>query len=136
MILNSFPRNIRNLTPYFNRHPANVPALITELQMKVEQDTYLLAEIKKRLWEQKFERQTHQINFRLLKNLVAEAVMMHNKLLEHKYEYKKALTTQAVEEERNLALSLEAKTKGTLGVRFLLLISYASANIIWSLEHS
>ena len=104
--------------------------------MKVEQDTYLLAEIKKRLWEQKFERQTHQINFRLLKNLVAEAVMMHNKLLEHKYEYKKALTTQAVEEERNLALSLEAKTKGTLGVRFLLLISYASANIIWSLEHS
>lgn len=93
-----------------------MPALITELQLKVEQDTYLLAEIKKRLWEQKFERQTHQINFRLLKNLVAEAVEMHNKLLEHKYEYKKNLTAQAQEEERTLLATLESKAKGALEV--------------------
>ena len=101
----------------------------------MEQDAYLLEEIKKRLWEQKFERQTHQVNFRLLKSLVAEAVEMHNKLLEHKYEYKRTLTSQAVEEERNLNNSFDSKAKGTNGVRimnffFLVVILEEKNNVI------
>lgn len=104
-------KNLIQLSLMTDRHPANVPALITELQNKVTQDEYILSEIKKRLWEQRFEHQTHMINFRRMKGLVQEAVHMHNSLLEYKYEYKKSLTQQAIDDEKRL-LS-ESKSKST-----------------------
>ena len=48
-------KNLKLLSQMCDRHPANVPALIVEVEAKIEQDKFLLAEIKKRLWEQKFE---------------------------------------------------------------------------------
>ena len=44
----------------------------------------------------------HAINFKHCKKLVSDAVAMHNKLLEYKYEYKKSLTQQAANDERAL----------------------------------
>jgi len=103
-------KNLQHLSTMADRHPAEVPALIENLQMKIEQDAFLIHEIKKRLWEQRFEKQTHVVNFRHCKKLVAEAVSMHNTLLEYKYNQKKLLTTQAAEDERAL---LENSTRTT-----------------------
>jgi len=76
-------RNYANLVTIINRYPANVPALIIDLQAKVEQDRFLIAEIKKRLWEQKFEHQTYSLTFKHMKKLVQNAVDMHMQLLEY-----------------------------------------------------
>lgn len=105
-----YNKNLEELSVMCDRHPANVPALITELQDKIELDNYLLAEIKKRLWEQRFEKQAHMISFRQMKSLVAEAVEMHNKLLEYRYSLRKDLTQQAIEDEKALQLS-NSKTR-------------------------
>ena len=64
-----FNRNLKNLVVMCERHPPNYPAIILELQTKVKQDEYLLKEIKKRLWEQKFEKQTHDIYYKEMKEL-------------------------------------------------------------------
>jgi hypothetical protein len=106
-----YHKNLKNLMLMCDRHPANVPALITELQNKIELDAYLLSEIKKRLWEQKFERQTAMNTFSSMKNLVAEAVEMHNKLLEYRYSLRKDLTQQAIEDEKLLELREQMKLK-------------------------
>lgn len=100
-----YHKNLQELAMMCDRHPANVPALITELQDKIELDDFLLVEIKKRLWEQRFEKQAHMISFRQMKSLVAEAVEMHNKLLEYRYSLRKDLTQQAIEDEKALQLS-------------------------------
>jgi MinD-like ATPase involved in chromosome partitioning or flagellar assembly len=92
------------------RHPANVPALITELQAKLEEDKYLIAEIKARLWEQNFEKQTHMLSFRQMKNLVKEAVLMQDKLLEFRFNARKQLVAQAAEDEKALASGLDKLT--------------------------
>lgn len=92
--------NLVHLAGMSDRHPACVQALIENLQMKIEQDGYLIEEIKKRLWEQRFERQMHSVNFRQCKKLVGDAVNMHNSLLEYKYENKKSLSVQATADER------------------------------------
>lgn len=94
--------NLKELHMMCERHPANVPALITELQDKIELDRFLLKEMKKRLWEQKFEKQTHQVTFHQMKTLVQDAVDMHNKLLEYRYSWRKDLTQQAIEDEKIL----------------------------------
>ncbi|KAJ1424703.1 hypothetical protein B484DRAFT_96242, partial [Ochromonadaceae sp. CCMP2298] len=84
-------RNLTDLGVLCQRHPANVPALITDLQTKIAEDKFLIVEIKKRLWEQRFERQAHQQNYRHMKNLVKEAVAMQDKLLEYRYNMRKGL---------------------------------------------
>lgn len=100
-------RNLSDLHVMCLRHPANVPALITELQNKIEEDAFLIAEIKKRLWEQRFERQAHQLSYKHMKNLVKEAVAMQDKLLEFRYNMRKQLTMQALEDERALTMGAD-----------------------------
>jgi hypothetical protein len=107
----TYHKNISHLSLMCDRHPANVPALITELQNKIELDGYLLSEIKKRLWEQKFERQTATNTYVSMKKLVAEAVEMHNKLLEYRYSLRKDLTQQAIEDEKLLEVREQTKMK-------------------------
>ena len=63
-------RNLSRVYLLCQRHPANVPALIEELNYKLEQDIYLIKEIRNRLWEQRFERQTQASNFREMKSLI------------------------------------------------------------------
>lgn len=104
-------KNLSNLVLMCERHPANVPALITELQDKLEQDTYLVHEIKKRLWEQRFERQAHSMNFRTVKNLVQEAVHMYNKLANYRQLYASELVTQVKEDERALASGSKSQSR-------------------------
>jgi len=106
-----YNKNLHQLVLMCDRHPANVPALIIELQNKIELDAYLLSEIKKRLWEQKFERQTATNTFTSMKNLVADAVEMHNKLLEYRYSLRKDLTQQAIEDEKLLEMREQLRLK-------------------------
>jgi hypothetical protein len=101
-----YNKNLEDLSVMCDRYAANVPALITELQDKIELDDYLLSEIKKRLWEQRFEKQAHMISFRNMKGYVAEAVEMHNKLLEYRYALRKDLTQQAIEDEKAMQESV------------------------------
>eukprot|EP01038_Epipyxis_sp_PR26KG_P006859 gene6859-9393_t len=107
-------KNLVNLVSIINRHPANVPALITELQTKVEQDVFLIHEIKKRLWEQKFEKQTHNLAFRHMKKLVEEAVEMHMQLLEFNTKKYSSSKKQAMDGERELTQNLTLKSNKSL----------------------
>lgn len=97
-----YNKNLSELSLMCDRYPANVPALITELTNKIELDKLIIAEIKKRLWEQKFERQRYHITFHHMKSLIKEGVEMHNKLLEYRYSLRKDLTQQAIEDEKLL----------------------------------
>lgn len=108
-------RNLDDLHVMCLRHPANVPALITDLQTKIEEDRYLISEIKKRLWEQRFEHQTHLLTYKHMKNLVKEAVTMQDKLLEFRYSMRKQLAYQAQEDEKALTMGVEGG-KATSGV--------------------
>ena len=103
-------RNLEDLYMMCLRHPANVPAVITELQAKLEEDKYLIAEIKARLWEQNFEKQAHMLSFRQMKNLVKDAVLMQDKLLEFRFNARKQLVAQAAEDEKALASGLDKLT--------------------------
>jgi hypothetical protein len=87
-------KNLRNLLNMCLRHPASSPATIFEVEKKLEQDTYIIAEIKARLWEQRFEHQVHNTTFKKMKQLVKSGVHMHTKLLELRYVKKKDLQTQ------------------------------------------
>lgn len=97
-------RNLSDLHVVCQRHPANVPALIIDLQNKIEEDKFLISEIKKRLWEQRFERQAHSLMYKHMKTLVKEAVEMQDKLLEYRYNLRKQLTVQQQEDERALTV--------------------------------
>ena len=77
-------RNLTALHIMCVRHPANVPALVAEIDSKLEQDIFLINEIRSRLWEQKFEKQSHNVNFKHLKQLIQEGADMHNRLLEYR----------------------------------------------------
>lgn len=101
-------KNLKKLAAMCDRHPPNVPALILEIESKIEQDKFLLAEIKKRLWEQKFEQQMHGMNYKIMKFLSKKGEKMHTKLLEYRIGMKMALTTQATEDERRLADSTQS----------------------------
>jgi len=102
-------KNLDNLSFMCDRHPAKVPALITELELKIEQDKFLISEIKKRLWEQRFEKNTHVTNFRKMRELVKEGVKMHNSLLEYRYFMKSKLSDQQREDEHKLMLKLSGE---------------------------
>lgn len=94
--------NLKNLLVMCERHPAHCPAVIREVENKLEQDEYLIHEIKSRLWEQKFERQSHMSCFRQMKALVQQGVDMHTKLLEYRYEMKKHTQHQVMEDTNRL----------------------------------
>lgn len=100
---NSLKENLKKLYLMCERHPAHSPALIAELESKLRQDKYLLDEIKKRLWEQGFENQSHQSNFRQAKSLVQRGVDMHTQLLEYRYEMKRYLQNQSQIDARALS---------------------------------
>lgn len=99
-------KNLTNLVMMCDRHPPKMPALIAEVEAKIEQDIFLLAEIKKRLWEQRFEKNTHVTNYRKMKALVQEGVAMHNELVGYRYEMKHKLTKQAAEDQKKLTLQI------------------------------
>lgn len=98
----TFHENMKRLLAMCERHPAHCPALIVEIENKLKQDDFLLAEIKKRLWEQGFERQSHTSAFRKMKMLVQEGVDMHTKLLEYRYTMKRHIQTQTSEDAKAL----------------------------------
>lgn len=109
-------KNLKLLSQMCDRHPANVPALIIEIENKIKQDAFLLAEIKKRLWEQKFEYQMHQSNFKIMKFLKKKGEQMHNKLLNYRIVMKMDLKRQADrydEEKASRELQIEAAAKKT-----------------------
>jgi hypothetical protein len=99
---NSLRDNLKKLHLMCERHPAHSPALIVELETKLKQDVYLLNEIKKRLWEQGFEFQSHQSNFRQAKTLVQRGVDMHTQLLEYRYEMKRHIQNQTAADAKAL----------------------------------
>lgn len=103
-------RNLDDLHILCLRHPANVPALITDLQTKIEEDSYLITEIKKRLWEQRFEKQAHTLSYKHMKNLVKEAVTMQERLLEFRYKVGSQLAQQKSEEERALSSGQDGRS--------------------------
>mmetsp|Transcript_21801 Transcript_21801/g.31736 ORF Transcript_21801/g.31736 Transcript_21801/m.31736 type:complete len:1197 (+) Transcript_21801:89-3679(+) len=98
----TFHENMKKLLVMCERHPAHCPALITEIENKLQQDKYLLEEIRSRLWEQKFERQSHNSAFRRMKSLVQEGVDMHTKLLEYRYGMKRHMQMQTSEDAKTL----------------------------------
>lgn len=103
--------NLKNLVLMCDRHPANVPALISELQEKLEFDNILLVEFRKRLWEQRFEQQTYFSTFRHMKNLVSDAVNMRDNILSLKEKLRDDLVVQAEEDERRI---LQSSSSGSL----------------------
>ena len=107
-------RNLQNLVLVCERHPANVPALIQEYENKLQQDIFLLREIKKRLWEQRFERQAFFSTFRQMKTLIQEGADMHTKLLEYRYDVRKSLTQQHVEDTKRFNAGRTSPTSGKL----------------------
>jgi hypothetical protein len=104
-------KNLKNLVMMCDRHPANVPALITELQEKLELDGILVAEFRKRLWEQRFEQQTYFSTFRHMKNLVSDAVNMRDQILSMKEKLRDDLVNQTEEDERRI---LQSSASGSL----------------------
>lgn len=98
----TFHENMKKLLLMCERHPAHCDALIVEIENKLKQDDFLLSEIKKRLWEQGFERQSHNSAFRKMKTLVQEGVDMHTKLLEYRYGMKRHMQNQTSEDAKVL----------------------------------
>jgi len=90
--------NLKNLWIICERHPPHMPALITEVENKLNQDAALLAEIRKRLWEQKFEHNAHNVMYKEMKTLVREGVHMHEQLLTYRLEMKKNMQKQGIED--------------------------------------
>jgi hypothetical protein len=50
-------KNLDNLLTLCQRHPANIPALVIEIEWKLSQDNYLLTTIRDKLWEHRLEKQ-------------------------------------------------------------------------------
>ena len=98
----SLVRIIDNLVTLCNRHPASIPALISELEWKLEQDNYLVTAIRDKLWQHNLEKQTYADTFRHLKALIKEGAETHNKLLEYRYSVKKTLTNQGIEDQKKI----------------------------------
>ena len=95
--------NLSSLMIICERHPPHMPALILEIENKLDQDELLISEIKKRLWEQKFEHNTHLVKFKEMKSLVKEGVSMHEQLLEYRLDMKKRMQKQGIEDAALLA---------------------------------
>jgi len=108
-------KNLKRLSDMCTRHPPNVPALILEVEAKINQDVFLLAEIKKRLWEQKFEHQMHTSNYRIMQFLSHKGEKMHKELIDCRIKMKIGLTIQASEDERRLASASGGRSSGKTG---------------------
>eukprot|EP01041_Mallomonas_annulata_P007718 gene7718-15792_t len=93
-------RNLQSVILMCERHPPENTAIITDAEHKLKQDRFLIREIKARLYEQKFEKQSHVASFRKMKNLVQQGVHMHTKLLEYRYGMKRYLQNQTAEDSR------------------------------------
>lgn len=95
-------KNLKNIVMMCDRHPASFPSAIEDLKQKVLSDNYLLQEIKQRLWEQKFERQTHEAYFKDIRRLVSEGTEMHKSLLQYRVTARKHIAHQAIEDEKRM----------------------------------
>jgi hypothetical protein len=95
-------KNLKCISTMCERHPASFPSAIEDLKNKCLADDYLLHEIKQRLWEQKFERQTHEIYFKQMKELVAEGMEMQRQLLQYRVTARKNIAHQAQEDEKKI----------------------------------
>lgn len=111
--------NLANLWVICERHPPHMPALITEVENKLDQDAALLEEIRKRLWEQKFEHNAHNVMYKEMKALVREGVHMHEQLLKYRLDAKKNMQKQGIED---VALLNSKKSAGPVGSRSLRLL--------------
>lgn len=89
-------RNMQSLYMVCQRHPPNVPAVIAEIQLKLDQDRFVIAEIKKRLWEQSFEMGGFHTTFRAARSLLAQAGAMRGKLVGNREDVKGDLELQGL----------------------------------------
>jgi hypothetical protein len=88
-------QKLKDIDRLCTRHPAHMPALVFEVEEKIEQDIFLLGEIRKRLFEQYFELNTHKVAFKDMKKLAAEKNNMQDKLLNLRYDGQRAMTQRA-----------------------------------------
>jgi len=65
-------------------------------------DDFLIKEIKQRLWEQKFERQTHENYYKQMQQLVTDGMEMQKQLLQYRLTARKNIAHQAFEDERKI----------------------------------
>lgn len=120
-------KNLDNLLTLCQRHPANIPALIQEMEWKLEQDNYLITAIKDRLFEHVLEKQAYFDTFKHMKNLIKTGTITHNKLLEYRYNTKKSLVNQGIDDQKKLLAiqddinrPLKSKREVTRGVSQIL----------------
>ena len=104
-------RNLKALETMCVRHPPHMPALINEVENKLEQDIFLLAEIRKRLFEQHFEQEAHKVGFKEMKDLAAMGVEMHNKLLDYRYQAQQKMQKNAAADMSAMETGMKEKTK-------------------------
>ena len=102
--------NLKNIDRICTRHPAHSPALVFEVEQKIDQDAYLLSEIRKRLFEQHFELQSHKVAYKEYKDLAKEGGKMRENLLQLRYDQKKQLTVQG---QQNAAIARGETLDGT-----------------------
>ena len=94
--------NLKNIHKICTRHPAHSPALIYEVEQKIDQDTFLLSEIRKRLFEQHFELLSHKVAYKEYKDLAKESGKMRENLLQLRYVQRKQITLQG---QQNAAIA-------------------------------
>ena len=114
-VITQINRNLQNLYLVCERHPPNVPALINELNFKLDQDSYLIQEIKSRLWKQKFEMGSHVVTVRDAKRLLQKTNEMRNKLISQREEVKVDLERQHNKDAEELLNSSGKRSPNTKG---------------------
>jgi len=105
-----YNKNLKQVILMCERHPPENAALIEEVERKIKQDEFLIREIKSRLWEQRFEKQSHIASFRKMKQLVQQGVNMHDELLKYRIKMKIHLQKVAVEDQKLLQTRLQKRT--------------------------
>eukprot|EP00607_Mallomonas_marina_P010222 CAMPEP_0182421964 /NCGR_PEP_ID=MMETSP1167-20130531/7553_1 /TAXON_ID=2988 /ORGANISM="Mallomonas Sp, Strain CCMP3275" /LENGTH=1186 /DNA_ID=CAMNT_0024599637 /DNA_START=36 /DNA_END=3596 /DNA_ORIENTATION=+ len=106
--------NLQRVILMCDRHPPDNPAVISDVENKLKQDAFLIKEIKSRLYEQEFERQSHIASFRRMKALVQEGRDMYTKLLDYRYGMKRYIQNQNAEDARVIQqrISKQSTNKG------------------------
>ena len=105
-------RNLLSLFAICERHPPNVPALITEILFKLDQDLFVINEIKSRLWEQNFEMGSHYTTFRDARRLLQKGSEMRGQLIGQREEVKTDLELQQYKENHFTIKSKAAAKSG------------------------
>ena len=107
-------KNLKKLHEMCVRHPPNVPALMVEIERKIAQDKFLLAECKVRLWEQRFESLMHKSNYKIMKFLSKKSENMHLNLLKVRQDMGKELKKQGqkMDEAKHKVSNGSTKKKG------------------------